>query len=282
MGNFLTKMKFNKSKIYYISLVFFLIIHAKMFTATKLKTFGNIITPTNTTKIQSNVILEIDNLKNNLNLSSNSFYENSNPLIENTKTDEIEKSISDISENEINVNQNEKINTITKEDNLAKDDLIVKLKDLEKIVAQNLLKNSPNANFEKIEENNKSANTNTDTNTNTYKTNTNSNINTDTYSNTNIDTNRNTNTNRNLMKKENTNKVDNDNSDLVMDYFQNIYIDEFLSVKSDKRQYLEDNNVFVFYNSLSLVMLSMLGGGVLGLLFILFFSYKDENHKMLR
>ena len=211
-------MKFNKSKIYYISVVFFLIIHAKMFTTTKLKSFGNIITSTkdnsNKTEIQSNVNLEIDNLKNNLNLSSNSFYENSNPLIENSKTDEIEKSQSDISD-EINVNQNEKINTITNDDNLAKDDLIVKLKDLEKIVAQNLLKNSPNENFEKIEENNMRANTNTKTN-------------------------------RNLMKKENGNKSD--DTDLVMDYFQNIYIDEFLSVKSDKRQYLEDNNVFVFYN----------------------------------
>merc|ERR1711957_262701 len=185
------------------------------------------------TKIKTNFNLEIDNLKNNLNLRSNSLQKYSNPLIENPKNDELEKASSLIN----NIEINEKINTITKEENLANDDLIVRLKDLEKIVTQNLLKNSSNKN--------------------TY-------------------------TNRNLMKKENGNNKADESENLVMDFFQNIYINEFLSVTSDKRQYLEDHNVFVFYNSLSLVMLSMLGGGVLGMLFILFFSYKDENHKMLR
>jgi hypothetical protein len=90
------------------------------------------------------------------------------------------------------------------------------------------------------------------------------------------------NLNRKEKEKENNeiNKLEN-TENLMMDYFEKIYIDEILNIKSNRRQYLEDNNVFVFYNSLSLVMLSMLGGGVLGLLFILFFSYKDENHKIL-
>jgi hypothetical protein len=39
----------------------------------------------------------------------------------------------------------------------------------------------------------------------------------------------------------------------------------------------EDDNSLVFYNTLSLVMLSMLAGGLVGVLFILYFSFKKEN-----
>lgn len=63
-------------------------------------------------------------------------------------------------------------------------------------------------------------------------------------------------------------------------YSEELNIEEFLTIKSEKKKYMEEHNVFMFYNSLSLVMLSMLGGGVIGILFILYFSYKDENHKL--
>ncbi len=39
----------------------------------------------------------------------------------------------------------------------------------------------------------------------------------------------------------------------------------------------EDENTFMFYNSLSLIMLSMLAGGLVGVVFILYFSFKKEG-----
>jgi len=58
-----------------------------------------------------------------------------------------------------------------------------------------------------------------------------------------------------------------------------ILFEEFLQHKnqSRKKKYSEDDNVFMFYNSLSLIMLSMLGGGVVGVIFILYFSFKHDN-----
>jgi len=58
-----------------------------------------------------------------------------------------------------------------------------------------------------------------------------------------------------------------------------ILFEEFLKQKSPtrKKKYIEDDNVFMFYNSLSLIMLSMLGGGVVGVIFILYFSFKHDT-----
>jgi hypothetical protein len=57
-----------------------------------------------------------------------------------------------------------------------------------------------------------------------------------------------------------------------------ILFEDFLKIKNyEKKKLIEDDNVFNFYNSLSIVMLSMLGGGVLGVIFILLFSLKNSN-----
>jgi hypothetical protein len=55
-------------------------------------------------------------------------------------------------------------------------------------------------------------------------------------------------------------------------------IGEFLKKKNQKKIKInEDDNIFMFYNNLSLIMLSMLGGGVVGVIFILYFSFKNDN-----
>lgn len=59
-----------------------------------------------------------------------------------------------------------------------------------------------------------------------------------------------------------------------------ILFEEFLKQKgsSRRKKFLDDdNNSFMFYNSLSLIMLSMLGGGVVGVIFILYFTFKNEG-----
>lgn len=59
-----------------------------------------------------------------------------------------------------------------------------------------------------------------------------------------------------------------------------VLFEEFLKKKGNwrKKKYLEeDNNAFMFYNSLSLIMLSMLGGGVVGVIFILYFTFKNDS-----
>lgn len=49
--------------------------------------------------------------------------------------------------------------------------------------------------------------------------------------------------------------------------------------KKKTRREREDDNSFMFYNSLSLIMLSMLAGGLVGVIFILYFSFKKDNHE---
>ncbi len=39
---------------------------------------------------------------------------------------------------------------------------------------------------------------------------------------------------------------------------------------------IEDENNFLFYNSLSLIMLSMLAGGLVGVVFILYFTFRKD------
>lgn len=41
---------------------------------------------------------------------------------------------------------------------------------------------------------------------------------------------------------------------------------------------VNDENSYLFYNSLSLIMLSMLAGGLVGVIFILYFTFKKEYH----
>jgi len=78
----------------------------------------------------------------------------------------------------------------------------------------------------------------------------------------------------------NDDKYENEDNEEMNNFSEELNIEEFLNVKSEKKRYLEEHNVFMFYNSLSLIMLSMLGGGVIGIIFILYFSYIDENHKL--
>lgn len=44
-----------------------------------------------------------------------------------------------------------------------------------------------------------------------------------------------------------------------------------------KKKSIQDDNSIVLYNSLSLLMLSMLAAGLVGVAFILYFSFKDEE-----
>lgn len=44
-----------------------------------------------------------------------------------------------------------------------------------------------------------------------------------------------------------------------------------------RRKSLDDDNTVLFYNSLSLVMLSMLAGGLVGVVFILYFTFRKED-----
>ena len=250
-------MKINRSKIYYISVVFFLTLHAKLFLSAKLKTFKspnnlNIYNITNTTKAKNdsnkNINLEKNNIKNDLNLGSNSFKKLGNS---NTQKAQKEKEM-DIEKDELE-KASSNLNDIKIEENLPNEDIdfITKLNFLEKIVTENLLLNSKyklksNLNF----------NFNNDTRIKKSK----------------------------LIKKNNQNlKIDHDLNKnqikeinyLIIDNIENIYYNELLNIKLGKRK-------FVFYNILSLVMLTMVGVGVLGILFILFFSYNDENYKILK
>jgi hypothetical protein len=266
-------MKFNNNtKIYNIYIVFFIIIQVNIISNSKLKTSINkIYSNKNNTKLEN--YNKNYNIESNLNQSSYSINENSNPNpnLNNKenflkKINELEKAsffkeneIKDINE-KIKITTNEEIyNDILDKDNLINEDLILKLNDLEKIITKYLLKNNNKnklKNFEEKLHNEK------------YK-----------EKSAEIEINK-----RNLINKEKENnqmKKHENEENLKMEYFQKKYLEEFLSIKSEKMQYLEDHNVFLFYHSLSLVMLSMLGGGVLSMLFILFFSYKNENHKIM-
>lgn len=55
---------------------------------------------------------------------------------------------------------------------------------------------------------------------------------------------------------------------------QNLTQNEIYKIK----QHRKTENKFMFYNSLSLIMLSMIAGGLVGIVFVLYFSFKkDEN-----
>lgn len=204
-------MKINNSKTYYISVVFFLILHARIFLSAKIKIQENLTKDKNFSELNT----EINKIKSkfNSNLRSNSSKENSNMSY---KIDKLEKALS--YENEINRKlQNYKITPISKEKNSAEKGFIEKLKNL---------KVKANGDFSKKIE-------------------------------------------------DESNETDN----LIMDYFQKIKIDEFMSLNEEKEDNMENNKSFSFFKNISFVMISMIIGGVFGLLFILFFSYRDNLNK---
>ncbi len=49
------------------------------------------------------------------------------------------------------------------------------------------------------------------------------------------------------------------------------------NVKKKNSHGMDDENNFLFYNSLSLIMLSMLAGGLVGVVFILYFTFKKDS-----
>jgi len=73
----------------------------------------------------------------------------------------------------------------------------------------------------------------------------------------------------NLKKNLNMNNNNNPNS--------NFPLKTYKKKKYSKEKEKDDENSFMFYNSLSLIMLSMLAGGLVGIVFILYFSFKKEN-----
>lgn len=266
-------MKFNSNNEYYISLLFFLIIHAKLITSAKIKTLG-VPQDLNITRdhiYKSNVIpsqkeelltkIEKDDLdmysKTNVQRSFLEIKGNLDKEIKPILSPSVETEISD--ENEINLGSNkqiifrekiqpmkQKLSYTSSYKQVPEDELVLKLKELE----------------DKFKEN--------------YQ----------------VEEAKNSETRLSPSKERKNSKMKNKNSLIDLDKFQSEFneegndfmddlnIEEFLNIKSDKRKYLEEHNVFMFYNSLSLVMLSMLGGGVIGIIFILYFSYKDENHKI--
>lgn len=81
---------------------------------------------------------------------------------------------------------------------------------------------------------------------------------------------------------------ENENADITFEEFkkiskgnknEKILLEEYIKFKKNhlQRKIRLEDNAFIFYNSLSLIMLSMLAGGVVGVIFILYFSFKTEN-----
>lgn len=266
-------MKFNSNNEYYISLLFFLIIHAKLITSAKIKILG-VPQDLNITKDHINKSNEITSLEEESSIKfgkdeldmfnktnvQGSFLEIKSNLdeeknLKRSPSNDIELS----DDNEINPGSNKKNFFITnikpikhKISNssfykqVPEDKLVLKLKELEEKFKENY----------QVEER----------------------INLATRFSSPI-------LKRNSKMKSKNSLVDLNKSQTEYyeegnDFMDDLNIEEFLNIKSEKRKYLEDHNVFMFYNSLSLVMLSMLGGGVIGIIFILYFSYKDENHKL--
>lgn len=52
-------------------------------------------------------------------------------------------------------------------------------------------------------------------------------------------------------------------------------VDSYLYEPSLRKKHFD--NSLLFYNSLSLIMLAMLTGGLIGVIFIMFFSFKSED-----
>lgn len=299
-------MKFDNSKINFISIIFLLILHTKIFNCAKMKIPGNItaINPKakSTLNIKKNLEIEslykknyISQLNSDTKSEANSYNFIEGPnffLKENTELEKvplaqyIEKYKKEmlkadyILDNKQTKNKESSYsnsNNMQIEDNLNlqlnnNNDLLVRLKDIENIVTNKLIK-------KKLTQNQNSQNIQNSPNSQSQLSEEIINIKNhikDKYK---------------KYKKENdlndsyinNKKVIGLSEELLTEYFEKILINDFdlFSENFERRKYLEDHNVFVFYNSLSLIILSMLGGGVLGLLFILFFSFKEEDHKII-
>lgn len=266
-------MKFNSNNQYYISLLFFLIIHAKIMTSAKIKSLGvpkdinltrDYVNRTNIISSQNSKTPDIQE-KKNLDMNNKTSIQNSFLEIKTILDQEIkpittvsnEKHENDIlNENIIESKDKNNNKIISKKPNLSKptdssilrinseDELVFKLKELEAKFRENY----------QIEEEKYSGEQAL------------------------LTAERKNSKLRNKQIDEITDKneeIEENNS-----FSDELNIEEFFNIKSEKKKYLEEHNVFMFYNSLSLVMLSMLGGGVIGIIFILYFSYKDENHKL--
>jgi len=275
-------MKFNTNTEYYISLLFFLIIHAKSITSSKIKTLGvpqhlN-FTEGNINKsnliLSQNGLLDIVKEKNDLDMYNNTYIQNSFLEIKSILDKELitKPSSSYINDIRKTINKNtlgpqKKINLkINNKDNnkienrilvqseftnsdllksVPEDELVLKLKELEAKLRENYQMEEEKNQVEQV------------------------------FSIADIKNSK--------MKKNKTfdyKRNQNEQIEVNNSFSDELNIEEFFNIRSEKRKYLEEHNVFMFYNSLSLVMLSMLGGGVIGIIFILYFSYKDENHKL--
>lgn len=76
-------------------------------------------------------------------------------------------------------------------------------------------------------------------------------------------------------------------SQVLMDEFSfnlkdqiNFLEDSLRGVKTKKKSKHYDNSL-VFYNSLSLIMLSLLAGGLVGIIFIIFLSFKNPEKQII-
>lgn len=269
-------MKFNNNNEYYISLLFFLIIHARLITSAKIKSLGvpqnlkiakDHINKTDIISYQNGQTSEIVE-KNDLDMYDNTKFQNSfleiKSILEeeikpvaspSNKIDirEIQKIITQETNNKIGLNKyNNKIKnkTLIKSSdssllrNVSEDELVFKLNELEAKFREN---------YQMEEEKN------SDDQVLRIAERRDSNI-------------------KNKLNEDNYHQME--ETEESNSFTDELKIEEFFDIKSEKKKYLEEHNVFMFYNSLSLVMLSMLGGGVIGIIFILYFSYKDENHKL--
>jgi hypothetical protein len=277
-------MKVNIYNTHYISVVLFLIIHARIFTSSKLNLQKNLSSEIKTPKInkespyenpseilkeEQNQTLKINPISKEKNeLRSISDKENS---IMSIKIDKIEKALSNFYKN-LNLNKNK----FQQEFLSYKITPILKLKkDL------NNFSNKANSTKENQNENEKEKVSNKNFNLNKLKIKTDENTTekkqkpTNKLNDVEINNDNNNNSNKNKL---------NESDNLVMDYFQKINIDEFMGLnyndndKNNNNEYynLDIYRSFILKNNLIFVLFSIIVGGLLGLLFVLFFSYRDN------
>jgi hypothetical protein len=81
----------------------------------------------------------------------------------------------------------------------------------------------------------------------------------------------------NLELKENNKNLDSENKDKT----KNLISSEFYKflVKNSRKRNKQYDNSMIFYNFLSLMMLSILTGGLIGIIFMIYYYFKlyDEN-----
>ena len=78
----------------------------------------------------------------------------------------------------------------------------------------------------------------------------------------------------NEENKNLTNKKNNNTKNIISNEFY-----KFL-VKNSKKRNMQYDNSMMFYNSLSLIMLSMLTGGLIGVVLIIYYSLKADDQEI--